>query len=325
MSEPFLLVASLLSPVPISAPPPPLPLKPLANLWTRFESYKLVKLQPPSVAANHLWVENSQPEFSTSATKRLTTPDNQLRQPTPASGAQLYQQRMAALSAGRLHTRLSVDSFYPAWEKAQQQPSYLQWKQLLNQEAKALARGQGQNKLSILLGDSLSMWFPSRFLPNGQFWLNQGISGENTTQIRARLSDFANTQPDTIYVMAGINDLRQGAKDYTIINNIRSIIRDLKQNHPQAEIVLQSLIPTRNHTISNERIRHLNQRLLFIAQDEKVNYLNLFALFLDNQGQMHANLTTDGIHLSSQGYQVWQGAMRQTDSWLARKTFTSYQ
>ncbi len=79
----------------------------------------------------------------------------------PKTGTQMFEQRLAALQAGKTYTRLAVDSFIKAWKNATEKPTYQDWKHLLKQEAKAISKGLGANKLNILLGDSLSLWLPS--------------------------------------------------------------------------------------------------------------------------------------------------------------------
>ncbi|NEO28837.1 MAG: acylhydrolase, partial [Kamptonema sp. SIO4C4] len=268
-----------------------------------------------------------QPEGEESAVfsvSRLVVEEVEPKGNFPVSGAQFYQQRLAALQQGKLYTRLPRDSFSERWQNAKQQPSHEQWQELLRYEARAIALGQGQNRLNLLVGDSLSAWFPTEDLPKRAFWLNQSISGENTQQIRQRLSLFAETRPQTIYVMAGINDLRQGVSEEAILENYRAIAQQLKQQHPQAKIVLQSLLPTRDQTL-NPRIRRLNQALAQIAETEKLLYLNLHAFFVDNNGHLHRDFTTDGIHLTADGYEVWQQALNQVQAWLdVQYPFQSY-
>ena len=344
MSDPCLLAASLLTAGPITVPPPiTLPPNLLDNLSALFASTTTQALQ--AVAAHKVApvVEVNFPEFSqplqnpgvqprtpvfTPATSQTATTlvSNQKVVPipqstiAPISGSQLYLQRVAALKAGKLYTRLPSNSFEFLWAKGTntgtplQQPTHEQWKLLLEQEAKAVAKGQGSNRLAILVGDSLSLWFPSQWLPYGQLWLNQGISGENSGQILKRLSAFAKTRADTIYVMAGTNDLRQGASDRVILDNIRQIVRRLRSNHPQAQVVVQSILPTRLSAIPNQRIYNLNQQIAAIAQQEGTGFLNLYSLFADEQGQLQQDLTTDGIHLTHRGYQVWQEALNYADS-----------
>ena len=69
--------------------------------------------------------------------------------------------------------------------------------------------------------------------------------------------------------------------------------------------------------LSPERAMRLNKQLQAIAAQENAGYLNLHALFVDGQGKMRQDLTTDGLHLNRQGYKVWQQAMQQAEKWVA--------
>ncbi|NJL37619.1 MAG: hypothetical protein HC899_13420 [Leptolyngbyaceae cyanobacterium SM1_4_3] len=233
-----------------------------------------------------------------------------IRLPRPSSGSQLYQQRLAALSAGRTYTRLPVDSFYESWSNATQQPTYEQWTGLLGQEARAIASGQGNNRLTVLVGDSLLLWYPPEQLSSDRLWLNQGISGDTTAGILRRLSAFSQTRPDTIHIMAGINDLRQGATDEAVLTNLRQIMRQLRQTHPRAQVIVHSILPTRLAALPTERIYRLNQNIEAIAHQENVNYLDLQPNFIGTDGILRRELTTDGLHLSRNGYAVLQAALR---------------
>lgn len=228
----------------------------------------------------------------------------------PRSGSQLYAQRVAALRAGRLYTRLPAHSFQAEWRQAGGQPTYEQWQRLLAQEANVVARWQNGRRLAVIVGDSLSLWYPSDRLPTDQLWLNQAVSGETTGGVLRRLSAFSNTKPGTIYVMVGINDLRRGLSNEEIVRNLWRITRTLKRHHPQAQIVLQSILPTRLTAPINDRVGHINQQIAAIAQHEKVTYLDLYTDFADAGGNLQADLTTDGLHLSPQGYATWAGAFR---------------
>ncbi len=198
--------------------------------------------------------------------------------------------------------------------------SYQQWVDVLKQEAK-IATDKRPQHLTILAGDSLSLWFPSELLPEDRNWLNQGISGEISSGLLKRLDIFDRTQPEVIFVMIGINDLIRGVKDETILENQRQIMSYLRKVHPKAQIVIQSILPHGGEeatwegkakllAISNDRIRQLNQQLEAIASKEGVKYLNLHPLFTNKQGNLHREFTTDGLHLSPQGYIVWRTALQ---------------
>jgi lysophospholipase L1-like esterase len=239
---------------------------------------------------------------------------------TLTSGSQLYYQRLAALKTGQISKRVDEDKLQSLWESGKKhQLTYEDWKDLLALEAKAIAQAQGANRLNILVGDSLSLWFPQDKLPVGKMWLNQGISGDTSGGILKRLAAFSNTRPDVIYVMVGINDLRKGATDQLILRNHRQIIHSLRQTHPKTQIIVQSILPTRLEKIPNKRIRHLNAQLALIAKQEKANYLDIYNWFTDFDGNLRFELTTDGLHLSPDGYDVWRAVIQQIEFKLSKR------
>ncbi|WP_347277141.1 SGNH/GDSL hydrolase family protein [Coleofasciculus sp. FACHB-712] len=200
------------------------------------------------------------------------------------------------------------------------QLNYAQWVTLLRQEAEVAAT-KNPKHLTVLAGDSLSLWFPSELLPTERTWLNQGISGDTSGGLLNRLDVLDETQPETILVMIGINDLIRGVGDRRILANQRQIIRYLRRVHPQAQIVVQSILPhggkkstwvgrDRLIAIPSSRIRELNRQLGAIARSESVSYLDLYPLFADSNGNIQPELTTDGLHLSPQGYVIWRYALQ---------------
>ncbi|MHC5595098.1 MAG: SGNH/GDSL hydrolase family protein [Nostoc sp.] len=253
-------------------------------------------------------------------TESLLNSSGQAASLSLTSGNQLYYQRLAALKTGQIYTRVDSDNLKSLWESIKKrQLTYDDWKSLLALEARAIAQGQGVNHLSILVGDSLSMWFPREKLPTGKLWLNQGISGDTSSGVLKRLGAFSATRPNVIYIMAGINDLRKGASDETILRNYRRIIRRLRQTHPHAQIIVESILPTRLPKVSNNRIRHINVQLTVIAKQEGANYLNIYSWFTDMEGNLRPELTTDGLHLSQEGYDVWRSALQQIEYKLTQR------
>lgn len=209
------------------------------------------------------------------------------------------------------------------------QLTYEQWVKLLGREARVMA-AQKPERLVVLAGDSLSLWFPMELLPKEVTWLNQGISGETTYGLLRRLHLFDATQPEVVLVLVGINDLIRGVREETLVENQREIVRHLKLAHPEARIVMQSILPhagdrllplvgdrslprwvSRLAVMPNEHIRKLNQRLALVAKEEAVEYLDLHSCFTDAMGNLAANLSTDGLHLSPAGYQVWRSQLQQ--------------
>jgi lysophospholipase L1-like esterase len=190
----------------------------------------------------------------------------------PQNGGQMYQFRLASLRSGQLFTRVSPQRYQQDWQQPSANPTHQDWRALLKQEAAVLARAQGGNRLSIVVGDSLGLWLPAEPLPRDRFWLNQSISGETTTQMLSRLHYFSQTRPQTIHIMAGINDLKNGASDF-------------------------------------HRISHLNRTLGHLARYQGARFVDLQPSFADGQGQLRRELTTDGLHLTIAGYDLWRTAL----------------
>jgi lysophospholipase L1-like esterase len=208
------------------------------------------------------------------------------------------------------------------------QLNYDQWVALLHREAQVMAADRPE-RLAVLAGDSLSLWFPAELLPSEMTWLNQGISGETSAGLLRRLDLFDQTRPQTVFVMVGINDLIRGIGPATVIANTEAMIRHLRRVHPRSRIVVQSILPHGDRAIileqradqvtpvwanqilaiPNERIRALNDRLAQLAQNQGVDYLDLHSAFTTADGMLRPDLTTDGLHLSPQGYGVWRSRL----------------
>lgn len=207
----------------------------------------------------------------------------------------------------------------PAEAGNRQQLSYEQWLEILQKEASAVAK-KAPDRLTVLLGDSLSLWFPTELLPSDRTWLNQGISGENSAGLLKRLNFLDETKPQTIFLMVGVNDLIKGVPADQVVANLRQTVQTLKEKHPNTEIVLQALLPHGGERatvadreavlkVSNEQIFKLNQQIATIAQEEQVFFLNLYPLFADSDGLLRQDLSTDGLHLNREGYNVWRTAL----------------
>ncbi|MEL6128742.1 MAG: GDSL-type esterase/lipase family protein [Cyanobacteria bacterium J06627_3] len=334
MSDLLMLMAQLTAPEPLNGPNPDLDIAPMAKAAVDAASQIEQSIPAPAVQGT----TDLTPEFSREVAARrqkllhlqqtarrpkptayATTPralEVARRQPVaavsgpkPVSGPQLFEQRWAALQSGSLYTRVSPDSFHGQWAKATYQPTYGEWQGLLKREAAAIAAGQGTNRLTVVVGDSLSMWLPPEMLPRDRFWLNQGISGDTTGGILQRLSAFANTNPDTIHLMAGVNDLKNGASDREILTNLHQIMARLRQQHPTARVVVHSILPTRWENIPSQRVRSLNTQIAQLTDYHQLDYLDLHPSFSNDTGNLRQELTTDGLHLNRLGYQVWQLAI----------------
>ena len=195
--------------------------------------------------------------------------------------------------------------------------TYQQWVTLLRQEVKA---AQGTTRLTVLLGDSISLWFPYELLPGRRHWLNQAISGEQSEALLKRLNALDETEVESFFLMIGVNDLIAGKSEKQVITNIEAAVTYLKEKHPNADIVVQSILPhsaeratwegrDRLLLLPNSRIQSVNTALAQIAERHNAYYLNLYPLVANGEGALRPDLTTDGLHLNDNGYLVWRTAI----------------
>ncbi|HIK46412.1 MAG TPA: G-D-S-L family lipolytic protein [Leptolyngbyaceae cyanobacterium M65_K2018_010] len=223
----------------------------------------------------------------------------------PRTGGQLYAQRMATLQAGALYSQITPSTFLEQWQTAWHQPTHEDWQNLLAQEAAMMAVRQGHRPLTVLVGDSLCLWLPPDHLPDDRLWLNQSISGETTGQVLRRITYFANVRPTDIYIMAGVNDLKNGVEPDVIVSNMELIVQWLKVQHPQARVVVLSILPTRLPSISNQTLEQVNQQMAIAVRQRGGHFMDLQPAFRDHEGSLRVDLTTDGIHLNPLGYSLF--------------------
>nr|WP_242020253.1 GDSL-type esterase/lipase family protein [Nodosilinea sp. FACHB-131] len=196
---------------------------------------------------------------------------------------------------------------------------YEQWVALLAAEAEAAVAIDAPSQ-TVLLGDSLTLWFPANMLPGRRTWINQAISGEKSTGLRDRLYLLDDTSPEAVFIMVGINDLIWGGSEADLVYNVRKMVDYLHQTHPQTRVVVQSILPhggematwegrDRLVAVPPELIRTVNVQLKAVAAETGAEFLDLYPLFVNGDGYLRADLTTDGLHLNQDGYMVWRTAL----------------
>jgi len=55
----------------------------------------------------------------------------------------------------------------------------------------------------------------------------------------------------------------------------------------------------------NTKIYKINNRLRFICKEKDLRFIDILPDFLNKNGEMDAEYTYDGVHLTEQGYILW--------------------
>lgn len=182
------------------------------------------------------------------------------------------------------------------------------WANTSAQKESAFAASRLERADIVFLGDSITDagdW--SEYLPDVVV-ANRGIAGDRTDQMLARIDEVVRLQPDTLFLMAGANDVLQSKPIEEIEANYAGMLDALEDRLPETRIVIQSTLPLRGDyplPEANARIDGLNVFLQEASQARGHTFLDVRSAVADPEGALDPNMTPDGVHLSGEAYSRW--------------------
>lgn len=164
----------------------------------------------------------------------------------------------------------------------------------------------------LFAGDSLIEFFnwQKRF-PDREIY-NFGSAGETAEGLLARLPDIIRRckSPELIMIMTGTNNLAM--EDYGFLTTYESIIDLLQLNCPKTTIAITSLLPVQLYYLG-KAVPLINTHLQDIAREKNILFLNLYPIFLGQDGKPIRNyFEIDGVHLNERGYEIWAGVIEES-------------
>lgn len=157
---------------------------------------------------------------------------------------------------------------------------------------------QGSNYI-VFLGDSITARFKvNEYFPHKKV-LNRGIFSDTTCGVLERVEDNCNNLDIAkCFVLIGYNDLKYRT-DGKILENYEKILTILKAD----ELYVMSLLPVSpKYEAFMQRIPQLNQRIKEIASKYGCTYVDISTKFIDSDGYMRKEFSTDGVHPNKDGY-----------------------
>lgn len=157
----------------------------------------------------------------------------------------------------------------------------------------------------MIVGDSLVQSFPTRAMTDAD-WVNRGVSGDRVIDLSSRLGPSAVYSPCTVVaVLIGTNDIVVDAREpRAVALDVISLV-DRLSSHGK-KVVAHTIPPTRHpHKDALPRIQRANRIIRSQARSRSVALLDLESLLRGEDGQLLADYSKDGVHLTPAAYAKW--------------------
>ncbi|MHB1172484.1 MAG: GDSL-type esterase/lipase family protein [Lacisediminihabitans sp.] len=160
----------------------------------------------------------------------------------------------------------------------------------------------------VFLGDSITRtgdwaaWFPEANT------VNQGVGGDTTDDVLARLDAAVGAKPDEIVLLIGTNDLGTRRSVEHLVRNIQSILVDLRRELPGTRMLVQSIMPRAREFA--DRIQEANIHLRQFSATVHAQYLDLWPALALEDGELDPAYSDDRLHLNAAGYEAWLAELR---------------
>lgn len=164
-----------------------------------------------------------------------------------------------------------------------------------------------KNNKVLFLGDSntynITTTIADRFVTRAQRDSNEDVdclawSGSTTAQLILLQNDIISTKAEYVYIMIGTNDLNGGVLLSTYSANIDTLINAITGYG--GKVVLLSIMP--NNQPNFAQIPTWNSTLSGKANGTTIFYVDCYTTMDNGSGHLQAGYTTDGVHLSTAGY-----------------------
>ena len=152
------------------------------------------------------------------------------------------------------------------------------------------------------LGDSLTDGYDlGKYYPQYKT-ANRGIGGETTHGLEKRLQvSVYDLKPKVAVMLIGGNNLD------TMFQNYENILIGLQENLPKTKIILVSLTSMgMDWGHKNQLAAYNNVVIRKLALKYGYTFVDMYTpLFDETTGEIHADYTSDGAHLTHAGYQIF--------------------
>jgi lysophospholipase L1-like esterase len=196
-----------------------------------------------------------------------------------------HKQRLETLKKGRIDVYFTGDSITRRW-RATDYPQYL------------------------------ANWKANFFGWNAA---NFGWGGDTIQNVlwRVENGELDDVHPKVIVLLAGTNNVGNSPvsdeKAAAVVKGMKALLDALRKKAPKATILVTGILPRNDGpkpTAVMPSINKINEGIAKLADGKTTRYLDVNDKLADKDGKLLEGMTTDRLHLSEKGYQVWADALK---------------
>jgi lysophospholipase L1-like esterase len=198
------------------------------------------------------------------------------------------------------------------------------WKEHYEKRRAEFASENARLKYIVFVGDSLTEGFDFDAHFPGVPILNRGIVSDTVGLVgkpgrgvlhRMNESVF-NCNACCLFILIGANDIgdlvREGEPSIDdIMAGYRAVLEEIRRRLPKTPVYIQSCLPARGEYAKlNPPIQALNERIESLAAEFGHPFIDLRPLVTGANGELKAEFTRDGLHLTPSAYALWADRIR---------------
>jgi lysophospholipase L1-like esterase len=196
---------------------------------------------------------------------------------------------------------------------AQSTPAF--WNDIIAFKKKDSIQKQPSNAILLVGSSSFTRWQDVNNYFPGYALINRGFGGSTLEDVIRYTYDIVLPyKPKQIIIYCGENDLASSDSILIVevVNRFKTLFSMIRLNLPKTNIAFVSIKPSPSRASIQGKVIEANKLIKnFIAAQPNASFINVYDLMLDSKGHMREELyVADRLHMNSDGYAIWQKAMR---------------
>ena len=142
--------------------------------------------------------------------------------------------------------------------------------------------------------------------------ITSGYPGDNVEGMRMRVEQIKALKPLKMFLACGVNSLKMSDEEFE--SKYDKLITEIRKASPNTELYIFNILPECDGKLGkakqNHEIRERNNFIRQYTESHKLAMIDLYNIYVNNDGNLKSEMTIDGIHLNPHGYDAWAEAIR---------------